>query len=231
MKRYLIPTVIVLMVLAVAWPTLGQREGTESRRGRGGQGRSQGLSEEERAKLKEKWQSMSEEERQKFLAERRGGFGGRGPMLGREEQLKAIEAIEGQLAKLKKAVQAGPDREAFAKLREASPEEQAKLRENMLKGRQEQQKLISAIQEQLAKLGGPGPATARPGLPVRELKAIHEMAVKENAKGTADRIEKLIASLQKAPEGRGRTREPGQKPEKSEKPREKQARKKATVEG
>jgi len=234
MKRYLILTVIVLMVLAVAWPVLAQREGTEGGRSRReDQGRFQGMSEEERAKMKEKWQSMSEEEKEKFGAQMRGRFGSRGPMLGREAQLKAIEAIEKQLAELKKAVETGPERVDYRKLREGSPEEQAKLRESLQKTRLEQQKLINGIQEQLTRLGGPRPQIARPGLPVKELKDIQALAMKENAKGTAERIEKLIAGLQKPSEGRGRTREQGQKPQRpqSERQRGRQAEKKANPEG
>ena len=224
MKRYLVAVLVALMVLAVAWPTLGQREGTESRRGReGGEGqrRFQDMSEEERASLRERFQNMSAEERQKFIAQMRERSAARGPMFGREEQLKAIEAIEEQLAKLKKAVQAGPEREAFRKLQGASPEEQAKLRQEWQRVRQEQQQTINAIQEQLAKLGGPRPPTARPDLPVGQLKAIHELAVKENAKQTAERLERLIATYQRGPQDRAREpgergprpeREPGQRP-------------------
>lgn len=232
MKRYLIPIIIVLMVLAVAWPVLAQSEGTEGGRSRSeGQGRFQGLSEEERAKMKEKFQNMSEEEKEKLKAQMREGFAGRGPMLGREEQLKAIKVIEEQLAKLKKVVETGPERVEYRKLREGTPEEQAKLRESWEKARQERQGLINGIQEQLTMLVGPRPQITRPALPIKELKEIQALAVKENAKGTAESIEKLIASLQKAPEGRARTREPGQKPQRpeSEKQREKRAGKKANV--
>jgi len=51
MKRYLIPIVAVVVVLAVAWAAFGQAE-------RGG-GR-QTLSLEERAKMRERFQNMSE---------------------------------------------------------------------------------------------------------------------------------------------------------------------------
>jgi len=160
-------------------------------------------------------------------------FAGRGPMFAREEQLKTIEEIEKQLAELKKAVETGPESADYRKLREGTPEEQAKLREGWQKARLEQQKLINGIQEQLTMLGGPRPPMARPGLPIRELKEIQGLAVKENAKGTAERLEKLIASLQKAPPGRGRTREPGQRPQRpqSEKQRGRPTDKKANVEG
>ena len=205
MKRYLITTAIVLMILAIAWPVLAQREG---RGGREGQRRFQGMSEEERAKLRERFRNMSEEERQKFLAERRGRFAGRGLVFGREAQLKVIEAIEEQLEKLKEAIQAGPEREAFRKLREASPEEKAKLRETWQKALQERQRLIQGIQQQLARLGGPRPSTIRLGVPIKELQGIHELAVKEKAERTAERLDKLISSLQKGPQGQRQERGP-----------------------
>ena len=217
MRKYLISTVVILIALAVAWPVLSQREGEEGKQPREGRRRFQDMSEEERAKMKERFQNMSEEERQKLLAERRGGFAGRGPMLGREEQLKAIAEIEKHLVELKKAVQTGPESADFRKLREGTPEEQAKLRESWQKARLEQQKLINGIQEQLARLGGPRPPTARTGLPIRELKEIQGLAVKENAKGTAERLEKLIAGLQKEP---GQPQERGPRPQRQKQERQ-----------
>jgi len=207
MKRYLILTVVILMALAVTWPALGQREGTEGREGQ------------------RRFQDLSEQEREKLRAQMRERFGDRGPMLGREEQLKMIEAIEEQLAKLKKAIQEGPEREGLRKPQEGSAEEQAKLRQEWLKARQQQQQTINAIQEQLAKLAGPRQPIVRPDLPVRELKAIHELAVKENAKQTAERIEKLIARYQKGPADRP------EEPARPEGPTERPVRPKREVEG
>ena len=159
----------------------------------------QGLSTEERARLRERMQNMSEEERQQLRAQMRERFRSRRPMFGREEQLKVIEAIEEQLVKLKEAIKQAPDREDFRKLPEASPEQQAKFRKEWQKARQEQQQVISAIQEQFARLAEPRLQIVRPDLPVNELRAIHELAVKENAKQTAERIEKLIARYQGRP--------------------------------
>src|SRR4030042_6185175 len=99
MKKYLITSVVVLIALAIAWPVLGQREGREAAgqgggqgQGRAGQRGGQGLSEEERAQMRERMQNMSEEERQQFRAQMRDRMGG-GQMMSRmnsEEQLKAI---------------------------------------------------------------------------------------------------------------------------------------------
>ncbi|MFB0524833.1 MAG: redoxin domain-containing protein, partial [Phycisphaerae bacterium] len=224
MKKYLISTVVILIALAVAWPVLGQREGEEGRQPREGRRQFQDMPEEERAKLRERFQSMSEEEKEKFRAQMGERFGRRGPMFGREEQLKMIEAIEEQLANLKKAIEAGPEREAFRKLREASPEEQAKLRQEWQKIRQEQQDAINAIQEQLTRLGG-RPPMARPDVPLKELQDIRELAVEENANKTAGRLEKLIARYQREPKERP------QRPERPERGRERPTRPKRDIEG
>jgi len=174
MRKYLIVSVVILMALAVAWPVLGQREG-----GKDGQ-------------------VLSEEEMQQLRAHVPGRAASRGIVFGREEQLKTIEAIEKQLLKLKEAIKQAPDREDFRKLPEASPEAQAKLRKEWQKTRQEQQQMVSVIQQQLTKLAGPrSPARIeRPGLFLNELKAIHKTAVKENAEKTAEHIERLITRYQ-----------------------------------
>ena len=189
MRRYLIVSIVILVALAVAWPVLGQREGRESR---------QALSEEQRTRLRERWQNMSEEERQQLRNQMRERTASRGIVFGREEQLKVIEGIEEQLAKLKEAIKQAPDREELRKLPEASPEAQAKLREEWQKTRQEQQQMVSIIKQQLTKLEGPRSPTRieRPGLFLNELKAIHETAIKENAEKTAKHIERLITRYQ-----------------------------------
>jgi len=180
MRRYLIVSVVILMALVAAWPVLGQREG-----GKDGQ-------------------VLSEEEMQQLRARVPGRAASRGIVFGREEQLKLIEAIEEQLVKLKEAIKQAPDREDFRKLPEASPEAQAKLRKEWQKTRQEQQQMVSVIQQQLTKLAGPrSPARIeRPGLFLNELKAIHETAVKENAEKTAEHIERLITRYQRGQEER-----------------------------
>jgi len=120
MKRYLIPTVVVLMVLAVAWPAFAQdkarppaeRGGTRSpeaeqreRRGMFGS-----LSPEERARLRERFQNMSEEERQQFREQMRQRFAGGPPELDRRGALRGLEQ---QIEKLR------ADHEQFiAELRE-----------------------------------------------------------------------------------------------------------------
>ncbi len=176
MKRYLILTVIALVVLAASWAAFAQREGSEGARSR---------SPEERARMRERWQNMSEEERGKFRAQMRERW--------REGQIKPIEAIEEQIAKLKAGTEAtGP--EARRQWRELSDEERTKLRERFAKAREERQKAIIA---QIARLQGQRRPTAEGEefilVNTGELKEIRELAVKEKATETAQRLERLIA--------------------------------------
>jgi len=197
MKRYLISAVAVLVVLTAAWAAFGQREGSAAgRRGEGTErrGRSQNISAEERAKMRERWQNMSEEEREKARAQMRQRFAGRGRRLGRQDQLKAIEAAEKQLANLKKGIQAQPtERRSF---RDLSEEERNKLRETFTKAREERNKALKAIITQIARLQGQRePAEGEELLIINtaQLKPIHELAVKEKATETAQRLERLMS--------------------------------------
>jgi len=218
MKRYLILIVAVMVVLAVVGAAFAQDEEIAERRERwqSMRQRMQNMSEEEREKfraemraMREKFENMSEEEREKFRAQMRERFGGGRSGIGREEQLKAIEEIEEQVAKLKAAMQS-VGREARGSFRDLSGEERAKLREKMAKAIRERQTAIKAIEQQLAKLRGPGrpqqpPAGRQPS--IGELRAIHDLAVKEKATQTARRLERLIARYQRE-SGSGRTPRP-----------------------
>ncbi|GAI09836.1 unnamed protein product [marine sediment metagenome] len=172
--------------------------------------------------------NMSEEEREKLRAETREKFGSIGRGIGRQEQLKAIEAIEEQVAKLKAAMQS-TGREDRSRFRDLSEEERAKLREKMAKAGRERQRAIRAIEEQLAKLRGPGRPQAGRQPSIGELRVIHGLAVKEKATQTARRLERLIALYQRDSRG-GRQREPQQRPERLERPpRERPARQERDV--
>ena len=197
MKKYLISAVAVLVVLTAAWAAFGQRQGgAAARRGEGAErrGRSQNISAEERARMRERFQNMSEEEREKARAEMRQRFAGRGQRLGREDQLKAIEAVEKQLANLKKGIQAqSTERRSF---RDLSEEERNKLRETFTKAREERNKTFKAIITQIARLQGqrePAEGEELIILNTAQLKPIHELAVKEKATETATRLERLMS--------------------------------------
>ena len=191
MKKYLISTVAVLVVLAVVLVAFGQQERRGG--GRAAEGR-QNLSEEQRAKMRERFQNMSEEEREKFRAEMRArGGSGRGGFMGAESQQKAIKAIEAQLAKLKAAQTTRPT----SGYQDLSEEERAKLRERMTKVFQDRQQALQIIIAQVAALQGrrgPAPEGAQYLIiSTRDLKPIQDSATKEKAKETAKLLQELIA--------------------------------------
>jgi len=190
MKRYLISTVAVVAVLAVAWAAFGQQERGGGRRTTEGR---RNLSEEERAKMRERFQNMSEEEREKLRAEMRarGGFG-RGGFMSPEERQKAIKAIEAQLAKLKAAQITRP----AGGFRDLPEDERAKIMEKFRKARQEQQNALQTIIAQVARLQGRRQPAAEGAqyiiVNVGDLKPIQAAAVKEKAKETAQLLDRLI---------------------------------------
>ncbi len=228
MKRYFITTIVILLALALAWSAFGQGRGRgagQGQQGQAGQRRQQSLSEQERAGRRERMQNMSEEERQQLRERTRQRYAGRESMLGRQEQLKVIEGIEQRLAELKAAIKEGPDRQDFRKSREATPQEQVKFREEWQKARQQQQKIAKDIQDQLTKLTRPRPQMTRSQLPITELRAIHRIAIKEQAEQTAEHVEKLIARYQ------GRPVEQPARPAQPDKLDEQQTEKKQDAEG
>jgi peroxiredoxin len=228
MNRYLISIITLLTVLAVAPGAFAQEEKTSGQRvlqqRENMRQRFQNMSEAEREKFRaemqqrrERYMNMSEEEREKFRAEMQQRFGGR-ISLSREEQLKAISEIEEQVAKLKAAVLSieADDRGRF---RDLSEEERTKLREKMATAARERMTAIRAIEQQIAKLRGPGrpqqlQADRQP--PISEIKAIHDLALKENATQTAQRLERLIARFQR--ESRAGSQESRPRPERLDRP-------------
>ncbi len=206
MKRYLIPIIAVLLVLAVTLVAFGQQE----RRGGG-----QNLSEEQRAKMRERFQNMSEEERAKFRTEMRSRAGsGRGGFLNREDQEKAIKTIEAQLAKIKAAQTTRP----AGGFRDLPEDERAKLREKMTKVFQDRQNALQTIIAQVARLQGrrgPAPEGAQYLIiNVGDLKPIQAAATKEKAKETAKLLQSLITrgSGRRGFGGRGPGGRPGAGP-------------------
>ena len=173
MKRYAIPIVVVLAVLAVAWSAFAQAQD------RAGQ----------REAMRERFQNMSEEERAKFREQIRArGFGG--SRMSPEDQEKAIKAIEGQLAKFKAAVQVQRPEGGFQDL---SEEERNKLRQSFTDRRTALQEIVA----QVAQLQGrrqPEQEDARfIIINTADLKPIQEMAEKEKAKETAQLLARLAA--------------------------------------
>ena len=171
MKKYLISIITVLTILAITRGAFAQEEETPGQRvlqqRENMRQRIQDMSPAEREKFRdemqqrrERYMNMSEEEREKFRSEMQQRFSGR-ISISREEQLKAIDAIEEQVAKLKAAVLSIRD-DVRARFRDLSEEERNKLREKMAKAARERMTAIRAIEQQLAKLRGPGRPQLRP---------------------------------------------------------------------
>ena len=203
MKKQICLALIAVVVLSTAWAAFAQREATEGSRSR---------SPEERAKLRERWQNMSEEQRQEFIAQMRKRQDQR-----REDELKAIEAIVEQIAKLKAGTEAtGP--QARERWQDLSDEERAKLREQFTKAREEREKAIKAIIAQIARLQDQRQPTAEGEeyilVNTEQLKEIHKLAEKEKATETAQRLERLIAGRRAGRQrpGTSRTVEPVRRP-------------------
>ena len=209
MKRYVILMVVVLTVLAVAWTAFGQRQGQPAE----GQRRGPQMSEEERAKMRERFQNMSEEEKEKLRAQMRERFAGGGGMFGPESQLEAVKIIEEQLGKLKAAMQA-PGLAAGRSFQDLSEEERTKLREQSAKVREQRQAAIGTIIAQLARLQGrmrpPAEGEQLIIVSTADLKAVAELAAKENAKETADRLARLASPRGFGGRGPGQPGQPGE---------------------
>ncbi|UCG48603.1 MAG: redoxin domain-containing protein [Phycisphaerales bacterium] len=219
MKRYTSTLIAVLAVLMIAQVAFGQAEEAVRR----DRPRYRDMTEAEREKFRaemaerrKEYEKMSPEEKAKLRAEWQERYGTRARILGREQQLEVVAAIQKQLDKLKAAIES-LDPEARRRIRDLSPEEQAKLREKTTAAMRDRVNAARAIEQELAKLrpGGRSPAQDRPG--VNELRALHSLAVKENATETAKRIENLIARYQRQAPGRDRPDRP--RPQRDRPPR------------
>lgn len=201
MKKRIIIVGVAFVALSLAWTLFAAEESAERPR-RGGFGN---MSAEERTAMRERFQNMSEEERQKFREQMRARFenmseedraamrqrmGGR-TRLSREEELASITAMQQQLAKLKASIESTAPR-TDANYRDLSEEERNKLREQMTKARTNRQTAITALRAEIDKLSPPRPTEVQMAT-LRELRAISELAGKEKAKETKTRVEALIA--------------------------------------
>jgi hypothetical protein len=184
MKRYLISIVAVLAVLAVVLVSYSQAQDRDS----------------QRQNMRERFQNMSEEERAAFRERmRERGFGAR---LSREDQEKAVKAIEEQVAKLKAAIQVERPQGGFQDL---SEEERNKLRQSF----RDRRTALQTIVTQIAALQGRTQPEAEDArfiiINTIDLKPIQEMAEKEKAKETAQ----LLARMATRGSVRGFGRRPG----------------------
>lgn len=183
MKRYAIPVVVVLAVLAVTWSAFGQNEETGAQRMR--------IELREQA---ERYRDMSEEERAKYREQVRARGGGvrRGRYMNAEDQQKAIKAIEEQLVKLKAVAQIRFPQSSFQDL---SDEERSKLRTTSA----DRSTALQAIVAQVALLQGrrqpEGEGAQFMIINTYDLKPIDEAAARETASKTRSLIHVLIRGI------------------------------------
>lgn len=194
MKKYLISTVAVLMVVAVVLVSFGQAQDRNSQR--------QGM--------RERFQNMSEEERAAFR-ERMRERGFRGGRMSREDQEKAVKAIEEQVSKLKASLQVEMPQGGFQNL---SEEERNKLRQSFT----DRRNALQAIVAQVAQLQGRRPPEQEDArfiiINTADLKPIQESAVKEKATETAQLLERFMARASgRGTFGGGRRSGSGERPQ------------------
>jgi hypothetical protein len=179
MRKLVISSVIVLTVFLFTMTISGQP--------------SEGSKQEQTKQLeriRERWPDMSEEEKEKLRADMRTRAGPRA--LSMEVQLQAVKEIEGQIAKLKSALEGMI--EGRKQYRNMTDEQREKIGKLSLA----RQQAITAIEQQLEKLRfrGHRRPVEEPQIRLKELQEIQQLAVKEKAAETAKRLENFISSYQ-----------------------------------
>jgi len=187
MKRYAVPIIVVLAVLAVTLSTFSRAADRAGQRGN----------------MRERMQNMSEEERAKFLEQMRArGGGARRSRMSPEDQQKAIKAIEEQLAKVKAAAQIQVPQGGFGDL---SEEERNKI----MTAYRDRRTALQAIVAQVAMLEGrrqpEGEGARFMIINTMDLKPIQEAATKEKVEETGKLLQGLIARGTGGRPGGGRT--------------------------
>ena len=121
---------------------------------------------------------------------------GRRRWMSAEDQEKVFATIEEQLGKMKAGMEGMPrGREGW---RDLSDDERDKLREKFRKMRDDRQKSLAVIADQIDKLKGPRELRRKHEEVISKLEAILKSAQKEKATQTAEAIEKMIADKKKA---------------------------------
>jgi hypothetical protein len=125
------------------------------------------------------------------------GEGRRGFGQMREAQVKALTAIQENAAKLKSMMEASAKAMEGRSFQDMSEDERAKMRETFTKQREEQQTLVTAMEQDVMRLKGFRQLRTEQEEAVAPLKELLAAAQKENAKETAGKIEQMIAQRQK----------------------------------
>jgi hypothetical protein len=120
----------------------------------------------------------------------------------RKAQQQAIETIQQHTAKLKAGMEESAQN---MQNRPQSDDHRNKLRATWRKHREEQLKLVDAIESQLVILKGPRRLRTEHEEALGELRAIRDLAKTENADKTVKRLDRLIDKRQKKFEDTRRT--------------------------
>jgi hypothetical protein len=173
MKKYAIPAVILLAILALVMVSYGQAQNRDS----------------QRQAMRERFQNMTPEQRAAFRERMRArGFGAR---LSREEQQKAVKTIEEQVAKLKAAVNVERPQGGFRNL---SEEQRNKLRQSFTDRRTALQAIITQVAALEGRRQPEGAENARfIIINTADLKPIQEMAEKEKATETSQLLARMAS--------------------------------------
>ena len=173
MKKYAVPIIVVLAVLALTLSTFSRAAERAGQRG----------------SMRERMQNMSEEERAKFLEQMRARGGGRRVRLSPEDQQKAIKTIEEQLVKVKAAAQIQRPQGGFADM---SEEERNKI----MTAYRDRSTALRTIVAQVALLEGRRQPTEEGArfmiINTMDLRPIQEAATKEKATETGKLIQAMM---------------------------------------
>lgn len=186
MKKYIIPGIIILAFFISTFAVFGQPAEQQNKQ-----------QTERLEKLRDAWQNMSEEQKQKYRSEVQNRAGAISASVG--EQLEVVKLIEQQVAQLKTALESiNQGRERYQNIPEG---ERAQYRKKITGAAQARQQAIAAIEQQLERLKftGQRQPMPEPQARINELKEIHQLAIKEKAAKTAKRLENLIAKYQPRP--------------------------------
>ncbi|HQI27415.1 MAG TPA: hypothetical protein PLT20_04960 [Sedimentisphaerales bacterium] len=127
------------------------------------------------------------------FAQPQGGGRGFGPM--RESRLKAIAALQEQVAKLKAMAEQQPA--ARGNFQDMTDEERTKMREEMTRRQEEQTAVMAEIQKQIDILKGTMQLAREHREAMTPLNELLASAKSENATATAAKIQKMIDERQK----------------------------------
>lgn len=146
-------------------------------------------------RMEQKWQNLSEQEKEKLRAKIQDRTLTRGS--GLEGQLEAVKKIEQQVTKLKAAIESMI--QSRNQYRNASEQEKVSISKKVAQATQTRQQTVNAIEKELEGLRyqRPRQQLSEPQINIKDLQTIYRLALKEKATETAKSLENLITKTQK----------------------------------